>query len=222
MVSTSAQVCKRRFRTTLVKIGHSRIATLVSFNFSGNYLGFKFKNTVIKRQYTSTNLYPMSSTLPILILQASARPKGDTFHVAQRLAEELRAGHIDLLDYKIYPFSYDQIYPADDDFLRLIEEEILPHEQIIFASPVYWYSMSGPLKIFFDRISDLLKSRKELGRQLRGKRMSVLSVGNDEEVNDSFYRAFYLSAKYLGMQYGPIWHGWLEGDKSTRIQQKLD
>jgi len=158
MVSTSAQVCKRRFRTTLVKIGHSRIATLVSFNFSGNYLGFKFKNTVIKRQYTSTNLYPMSSTLPILILQASARPKGDTFHVAQRLA----------------------------------------------------------------RISDLLKSRKELGRQLRGKRMSVLSVGNDEEVNDSFYRAFYLSAKYLGMQYGPIWHGWLEGDKSTRIQQKLD
>lgn len=147
--------------------------------------------------------------MPIL-LQSSARPQGDTFHVAQKLAAELEAEHIDLLDYKIYPFSYEQEYPADDDFIRLIETRVLLHEQIVFASPVYWYSMSGPLKIFFDRLSDLLKSRKELGRQLRGKRMSVLSVSNDEVVNPSFYDAFRLSAEYLGMKYGPKWHGWVE------------
>lgn len=120
------------------------------------------------------------------------------------------AGHIDLLDFTIHPFRYEQEYPDDDDFLRLIETYVLPNEQIIFASPVYWYSMSGPMKIFFDRLSDLLKSRKELGRQLRGKRMSVLSCGNDQEVNDSFFAAFRLSAEYLGMAYGPEWHGWIE------------
>jgi len=152
-----------------------------------------------------------------LLLQASARPHGDTFHVAQKLAAQLDAKYLDLLDYKIYPFNYEQVYPADDDFLRLIEEEILPHGQIIFASPVYWYSMSGPMKIFFDRISDLLKSRKELGRRLRGKRMSVLSVSNDEVINESFYDAFRLSAEYLGMDYGPVWHGWVDDEQTPHF-----
>lgn len=155
-----------------------------------------------------------------LLLQSSARPQGDTYHVAQRLAKELNADHLDLLNYKIYPFNYEQVYPPDDDFLRLIETEILPRDQIIFASPVYWYSMSGPLKIFFDRISDLLESRKELGRQLRGKRMSVLSVSNDEVVNDSFFDAFRLSAAYLGMDFGPVWHGWVEEDGESGLQRK--
>ncbi|MEM9930524.1 MAG: NAD(P)H-dependent oxidoreductase, partial [Bacteroidota bacterium] len=130
---------------------------------------------------------------PTLLLQASARPHGDTFHVAQQLAKDLGADHLDLLDYHILPFRYDQQYPAEDDFLQLVQKEILPRQQIIFASPVYWYSMSGGMKIFFDRISDLLKSQKEIGRQLRGKRMSVLSVSNDDYVNDSFFAAFHLS-----------------------------
>lgn len=147
-----------------------------------------------------------------VIIQASSRSRGNTFKVAAKLAESMRSEHIDLLDFKIYPFSYEQAYPADDEFIRLIETCVLPYEKIIFASPVYWYSMSGPMKIFFDRLSDLLKSRKELGRQLRGKRMAVLSCGNDEEVNDSFFAAFRLSAEYLGMAYGPEWHGWIEGD----------
>lgn len=155
----------------------------------------------------------------MVLLQASARPNGDTFHVAQKLASQLNADHIDLLDYKIHLFNYEQKYPADDGFLQLIEEEILPREHIIFASPVYWYSMSGPMKVFFDRISDLLKSRKDLGRQLRGKRMSVLSVSNGEKVNASFYDAFRLSAEYLSMDYGPVWHGWVEDDGEVRLQE---
>ncbi|MEM9525628.1 MAG: NAD(P)H-dependent oxidoreductase [Bacteroidota bacterium] len=145
-----------------------------------------------------------------LLLQASARPDGHTHQVAKLLATQEQADLLDLLNYKIYPFRYEQVYPEDDDFLQLITEEILPRDKIIFASPVYWYSMSGPLKIFFDRISDLLKSRKDLGRQLRGKQMAVLSCANDEVVNDSFYSAFQLSAEYLGMVYQEEWHGWVE------------
>ncbi|MFK8165580.1 MAG: flavodoxin family protein [Lewinella sp.] len=157
--------------------------------------------------------------VPPLILQSSARPKGNTYKVSRHLAEVLEADHLDLLSYKIYPFNYEQVYPADDDFFQLVEAQILPRQQIIFASPVYWYSMSGPMKIFFDRLSDLLKSRKELGRQLREKRMSVLSVGNDDVVNDSFFDAFRLSAEYLGMTYGPEWHSWLEGP-SPRLEER--
>jgi hypothetical protein len=82
--------------------------------------------------------------------------------------------------------------------------------------------MSGPLKIFFDRLSDLLKSRKDLGRQLRGKRMSVLSCSNDEGVNDSFFEAFRLSADYLGMSYGPEWHGWLDETIPCIVERAID
>lgn len=151
--------------------------------------------------------------LTTLLLQASARPYGDTFQIAQHLATQLDARHLDLLDFNVAPFNYEQVYPAADDFISLVETEILLHEQIIFASPVYWYAMSGPLKIFFDRLSDLLKSQKELGRQLRGKRMSVLSVCNDAVFYPEFFAPFRLSADYLGMDYGPEWHGWVEGDE---------
>lgn len=81
--------------------------------------------------------------------------------------------------------------------------------------------MSGPLKLFFDRISDLLNSQKELGRQLRGKRMSILSVSNDAFVNTSFYEAFRLSAAYLGMDYGPVWHGWVADGKVSMMEKPI-
>ena len=149
----------------------------------------------------------------MLLLQSSARPHGNTHQVAARLAAQLGAEHLDLLDFDIAPFNYEQVYPGNDDFLQLVQTHLLPRPRIILASPVYWYSMSGPLKIFFDRLSDLLMSHKELGRQLRGKRMSVLSVGNDAEWYPAFFAPFRLSAEYLGMEYGPEWHGWLtEGE----------
>jgi len=156
--------------------------------------------------------------LNTLLLQASARPHGNTHQVAKQLAATENADLLDLLDYKIYPFNYDQEYPEDDNFLQLITEEVLPRDSIIFATPGYWYTMSGALKDFFDRLSDLLKSRKDLGRQLRGKRMAVMACSNDEEINDSFFSAFQLSAKYLGMEYGPEWQGWLV-DGEVQVQR---
>lgn len=151
-----------------------------------------------------------------IILQASARAEGNTAEVVRALAREIDAEVVDLLDFHVLPFSYEQEYPAEDDFLRLING-LLRYDQIVFASPVYWYAMSGPLKIFFDRLSDLLKSQKPTGRKLRGKQMSVLSCSDDDTVNDSFYAAFRLSAEYLGMTYGFERHAWVQdGDVRFR------
>ncbi|MEL6274587.1 MAG: NAD(P)H-dependent oxidoreductase [Bacteroidota bacterium] len=149
----------------------------------------------------------MSNTL---IIVGSARRNGNTMQVARHFQQESNADLVDLLDLNISHFRYDQAYPLEDDFLNFIEVKLLSYSQIIFASPVYWYSMSGHMKVFFDRLSDLLKSRKDLGRQLRGKTMSVISCAGDKEVNDSFYSAFQLSADYLGMNYGEEWHGWID------------
>ena len=161
----------------------------------------------------------MNSMRKRIIIQASARAEGDTHRVVRHMAEEFDASVIDLLDYTIYPFSYDQSYPDDDQFLEVYHKYVLANEHLIFATPVYWYTMSGLLKNFLDRFSDLLMTHKDLGRQLRGKELSVISVANDEEVPAKFFAPFFSTAKYLGMQYGRIWHGYVESDRVRYAEQ---
>ena len=142
-----------------------------------------------------------------IIVQGSARGDGNTTAVAQELGDRLAAPVIDLLRYRVHPYTYAQAYPADDQFIHLIQR-CLGYERIILATPVYWYAMSAQLKTFLDRFTDLLQSHKHLGRQLRGKHLGVLSCANDAAVNASFYDAFRLTAEYLGMEYAGEWHGW--------------
>lgn len=61
--------------------------------------------------------------------------------------------------------------------------------------------MSGILKVFFDRISDLLTIEKDLGRQLRGKGFGAMSCSLNSAVEDVFWHPFKSTANYLGMIY---------------------
>ncbi len=135
-----------------------------------------------------------------VIIQGSARSDGDTSRYAHSL--KLLSGYdlIDLLDYNIGHFDYG-FNNADDDFFPLITKVLSTYEVIVLATPVYWYTMSGHMKVFLDRISDLLYKEKETGRLFRSKIMAVLSVSNDDNVEDTFYLPFRKSAAYLGMVY---------------------
>ena len=116
---------------------------------------------------------------------------------------------IDLKTKNIGPFDYE-FKNSNDDFLPLMKEIVNNFEIIIFATPVYWYTMSGTMKLFFDRISDCLKTEKETGRKLRGMEMAVLSCGSDSELKNGFHMPFVESANYLGMKYIGDIHCWLE------------
>ena len=61
--------------------------------------------------------------------------------------------------------------------------------------------MSGIMKVFFDRFTDLLTIEKELGRKLRGKKMAVMSCSIGENLGQIFWLLFSETAKYLGMEY---------------------
>lgn len=155
--------------------------------------------------------------MPTLILHASAR-KGDTWKVSTQLSKQLDADLIDLADYEIGCFNYDQVYADNDQFIDLISSKLLHYDTIIFASPVYWYLMSAQMKIFVDRLTDLLMSHKDLGRQLRGKSMGVLSCTNDATYYPTFFQPFRLSADYLGMNYTKEWYAHLrESDNEVVI-----
>ena len=103
-----------------------------------------------------------------------------------------------MLDYTIFPFNYEYLYPAEDQFSDVIDL-LLNYNTIVFATPVYWYSMSSVLKTFMDRLTDLVTINKAIGRKLKGKSLKVMAIGTDAELPAGFEVPFKSTAKYFDM-----------------------
>ncbi|AFM04805.1 multimeric flavodoxin WrbA [Bernardetia litoralis DSM 6794] len=163
--------------------------------------------------------------MEILILQGSARKNGNTNKIVNYIQEKIDCDFTDLKDYIISNYDYNS-RNREDDFLPLIRE-VVEYDLIIFATPIYWYSMSGIMKTFFDRITDCLKIEKETGRKLRGKSMAMVSCGSDKDsvlaISAAFEMPFRESAFYLGMEYKGSAYTWLDtNDISEEVTQNLD
>jgi NAD(P)H-dependent FMN reductase len=138
--------------------------------------------------------------MPAVIL-ASSRSEGNTRAVAEWAFPSTTAVYEDLATLRIAYYAYDGRY-EDDDFLALIQR-LQAHHLWVLATPLYWYTMSGQAKTFFDRLSDLLTLHKDEGRRLRGKSLAVVCAGADRLLPRSFDEPFALTCGYLGM----IWLG---------------
>jgi multimeric flavodoxin WrbA len=143
---------------------------------------------------------------PILALFASSRRHGNTGQLMDRVASELGIEVVDLATKDISAFDYEH-RNRQDEFESLIDH-VLKFRRIIFASPVYWYSVSPPMKVFLDRISDLLELPDLLakGRRLRGKEVYVLCTSIEEQASPSFVDAWRETCDYLGMHYSGLLH----------------
>lgn len=135
-----------------------------------------------------------------VIIVGSSRKIGNTTKIADEIANQYTMDLINLSNYEISYYDYES-KNRNDDFITLLKSLIENYDTFIFATPVYWYSMSGIMKVFFDRFSDLIRIEKETGRQLRGKKVAVLSNSHDNEIDSDFYIPFRKSADYLGMEY---------------------
>lgn len=142
----------------------------------------------------------MGKTQNAIIIEGSSRANGDTNKISEALAEKLSCEIIHLSEFNISAYDYD-FKNKHDDFLPLIGKVIDNYDLIIFATPVYWYSMSGTLKNFFDRITDCLKTEKDTGRKLRGKKMAAINCSSTDVEIDGFFVPFKATAGYLGMEY---------------------
>jgi len=147
-----------------------------------------------------------------VIILGSSRSKGNTYKIVTELQELTGFDCIDLRTKNIAPFDYE-FKNNSDDFIMLMRTIVQNYDTIIFATPVYWYAMSGILKNFFDRITDCMMTEKELGRQLKGKNMGMLSCGSGPELKTGFTLPFVESAHYLGMHYLGDIHTWMEEDE---------
>ncbi|WP_225000210.1 flavodoxin family protein [Cesiribacter sp. SM1] len=140
-----------------------------------------------------------SHHLPLVIM-GSARKAGNTSRLVEQLFGKERVRVLNLADYKVYHYNYSDIYPPDDTFQELVQE-LLAHAVLVFGTPIYWYSMSGHMKVFFDRLTDLITTSKKQGRQLKGKKVFLIAVGADKVLPEGFQVPFRLTASYLDMDY---------------------
>ena len=147
-----------------------------------------------------------------VIIQASSRSDGNTSKVVSAFQQQTKFDIIDLADYSIGHFDYN-FENANDDFNALFKKITVNYDAIIFVTPVYWYTMSGRLKVFMDRISDFLFNEKDIGRRLRGMSMGVISNSHENKTFEGFSMPFKESANYLGMNYLGHFHAWFDGDK---------
>jgi putative NADPH-quinone reductase len=137
-----------------------------------------------------------------LILAATARNDGNTIYAVERLRSKLTsANFIDITALKLNGFDYHSSCEVDG-FLTVIET-IIAHKTIIFATPVYWYAMSGPMKTFFDRLSDLLvqPALRPTGRALARRDVWLLTTGTDPELPAGFTEPFIRTSSYFEMRW---------------------
>lgn len=129
------------------------------------------------------------------IISASSNPDS---HCA-KLATELlpHAKHIDITKKNIGFFNYKN-ENANDDFKDVITD-MLEHDLIVLASPVYWYTISGQMKVFLDRWTDILMFYKEIRPKFKMKYFALISTysGNQGFTEETVK----LTGEYMGMHY---------------------
>jgi multimeric flavodoxin WrbA len=145
----------------------------------------------------------MCSTIALL---ASSRRFGNTGHLIDRMAAELNVEVVDLAKQRMS--SYDYAHRNRNDDFEPLMQRVLAHDQIIFATPIYWYAVSPAMKIFLDRLSDLLELPDLLseGRRLRGKNAYVVCTSSSDEPSVAFIGALRETFDYLGMRFGGVAH----------------
>ncbi len=105
----------------------------------------------------------MSDSKKLLILVGSPRRNGNSAKLAaavQRGAENPETQvSLRFIDDSISSFLRDCRQcrlpngecAIEDNFRTLFFDDFLPADGVVFCSPVYWYGLSGQMKVFFDR-----------------------------------------------------------------------
>ncbi|MFF4706087.1 flavodoxin family protein [Streptomyces sp. NPDC001288] len=163
-------------------------------------------------------------TRRFLFLLGSSRPDGNTELLARRAAEQLPESTeqrwISLADHPLPDFvdlrrDADHVRPAPHTAPGLLLDATLEATDIVIASPVYWYSVSGLTKRYLDYWSGWLRTPGlDFKATLAGRTLwGVAALADDDpSVADPYAGLLRNSAAYLGMRFGGV----LLGNGSAR------
>lgn len=102
--------------------------------------------------------------MKVMVLYGSSREDGNTEMLTERIVEGLECTRFYLRHLNVTPIvdkRHDPsgFTPVPDDHDRIMEA-MLSHDVVIFATPLYWYGMSGTMKDFVDRWSQTLRDAR--------------------------------------------------------------
>ncbi|MGW2957045.1 flavodoxin family protein [Streptomyces sp. NPDC001220] len=163
-------------------------------------------------------------TRRFLFVLGSSRPDGNTELLARRAAEQLpedvEQRWISLADHPLPDFvdlrrDADHVRAPSHANAGLLLDATLAATDIVIASPVYWYSVSGLTKRYLDYWSGWLRTPGvDFKATLAGRTLwGVAALADDEpSVADPYAGLLHNSAAYLGMRFGGV----LLGNGSAR------
>lgn len=135
-----------------------------------------------------------------LVLFGAVTSQGHTRQVVDEALQGIPHTFVDLGAKRIGYFD-PEFKNQGDDFLA-VAQLLASHDRIIFATPIYWYAMSGPMKVFFDRLTDLTSHHKELGKSLAGKQVFLVVTGASAHLPPGFEFPFEHTSAFFKMTYG--------------------
>jgi len=123
--------------------------------------------------------------MKLLTFYASSRKNGNSESLAKKVIEQLNQEdirEIHLMDHHVEAIiderhSEKGFSPIDDDYEELVQQ-IMNSEALLFATPLYWYGMSGRLKNVIERWTESLRNKNyDFKEKMKGKKMYVVIVG---------------------------------------------
>lgn len=124
--------------------------------------------------------------MKITVFYGSSRKNGNSELLAREVLKGFCFDALHLYDLNIVPIE-DKRHDSEgftvlhDDY-DLIIQQILKSDVLVFATPIYWYSMSGSMKVMIDRLSQAIRDERypNLKEHLQKVKVIVLAVGGDE------------------------------------------
>ncbi len=107
--------------------------------------------------------------MKILFMNSSPNREGNTYRIGEELLKDKEHDVLQMADYRIS--QYGQVF--DDDEIKDVLKKIDECDVLVIGSPVYWYTVSGMLKTFIDRLYMLPEAET-----LRGKKLYLFAQGS--------------------------------------------
>lgn len=98
----------------------------------------------------------------IIFMNGSPNKSGNTFRIGEEILKGISHDILQMSDYKVS--QYGQVY--EDDEINKIFEKIKNVDTIVIGAPVYWYTVSGIVKTFIDRLYLLPEAEVLKGKNL--------------------------------------------------------
>lgn len=147
----------------------------------------------------ASSFHPKTVPAKVLLLCASPRRDGNSWHLAKSFYEgACDTGHdcemVYLSDY-VGDFLRDcrtcrddsGQCTIDDGYRALFEHKVLPADALIYATPIWWYGISGILKTFFDRMFCYVAlsnpASASVAERLQWKRIALLLSAEESNIS---------------------------------------